>query len=364
MRQLLSRSVMILSGVVCLSAFAYTSEDTAIANSLADANIIVDQRTNPAAYRLDDTITRQEVIGMTLKLKGIALPNNYACKGYFTDAIFSKTHADSWVCRAVELAADRGLITRDSAKTRPSDKITKAEALALAWKGSGLSIENHDDEDGTFYDSSDKPAEKWQENLLQTALEAGVITIDQDASSGVLKLLWKHNDAATRKQVFAIIATLQTIKKASEQTMYLNFSGEVQYKPTKTQVISSDAELIKNIQEKNFSAVITALSPAPTQYRTEGNTLFVMQSSPDLWGHVTYSSVTTLFGKVFQQYSPYNPYEKAMAAMLKRFNLASEVDFYALPYGDLWERTRDYIEQYYADEFMNAPIVYPSPEQQ
>ena len=67
--------------------------------------------------------------------------------------------------RTVELAADRGLITRDSAKTRPSDKITKAEALALAWKGSGMSIENHDDEDGTFYDSNDKPAEKWQENV-------------------------------------------------------------------------------------------------------------------------------------------------------------------------------------------------------
>lgn len=269
MHHFLSRSVLIVSGMVCLSAFAYTSEDVAIANSLADANIIVDQRTNPASYRLDDTITRQEVIGMTLKLKSIALPNNYACKGYFTDAIFGKSHPDAWVCRAVELAADRGLITRDSAKTRPSDKITKAEALALAWKGSGMSIENHDDEDGTFYDSNDKPAEKWQENLLQTALESGVISVEQDASTGVLKLLWKHNDVATRKQVFAIIATLQTIKKASEQTMYLNFSGEVQYKPNKTQIISSDAELVKNIQEKNFSAVVSALSPAPTQYRTE-----------------------------------------------------------------------------------------------
>lgn len=113
---------------------AYTSADVAIANGLADANIIVDQRTNPDKYRLDDSISRQEVIGMTLKLKNVALPNNYTCKGYFTDATFSKSHPDSWVCRAVELAADRGLITRDNAKTRPSDTITKAEALALAWK--------------------------------------------------------------------------------------------------------------------------------------------------------------------------------------------------------------------------------------
>lgn len=339
---------------------AYTSADVAIANGLADANIIVDQRTNPDKYRLDESISRQEVIGMTLKLKNVALPNNYTCKGYFTDATFSKSHPDAWVCRAVELAADRGLITRDNAKTRPGDTITKAEALALAWKGSGMDIEVHDDEDGTFYDASGKAAEKWQENLLQTALEAGVITATQDASGGFVKLLWNHNSPATRKEVFAIIATLQTLKNASSQTLYLNFSGEVQYKPTKTQIISSDSAMIVNLETKNFSAVVDALSPKPTQYRTEGNTLFIMQNSPDLWGHVTYSSITTLFGKVFQQYSPYNPYDKAIAAMLRRFNLASEVDFYALPYGDLWERTRDYIEQYYIDEFMNAPVVMPS----
>ncbi len=346
-----------------LSLLAYTSEDTAIANNLADANIIVDQRSTPDKYRLDDSISRQEVIGMTLKLKGIALPNNYVCKGYFTDAIFAKTHPDAWVCRAVELAADRGIITRESPTTRPSDKITKAEALAIAWKGSGMSIDTHEDEDGTFYDSSDKPSEAWQENLLQTAFEAGVITPTRDTSSGILKLRWKHNDAATRKEVFAIFATLLTIKKASDQTLYLNFSGEVQYKPTKTQILSTDRTMIDNLETKNFTDVVAALSPAVVQYRTEGNTLFVMQNSPDLWGHVTYSSITALFGKVFQQYSPYNPYDKAIAAMLKRFNLASEVDFYALPYGELWEKTRDYIEQYYADEFMNAPIVYPSTDQ-
>ena len=75
---------------------------------------------------------------------------------------------------------------------------------------------------------------------------------------------------------------------------------------------------------------------------------------------MTYSSISTLFGKVFQQYSPYNPYEKAVSAMLKRFQIASERDFYALPYGELWENTRDYIEQYFIDEFMNAPLVMPS----
>ncbi|MCB9807273.1 hypothetical protein H6768_05345 [Candidatus Peribacteria bacterium] len=172
MRPIFSGSLIAISSLIVFSSFAYTTTDIEIANSLADAGIIVDQRTNPVAYRLDDTITRQEVIGMTLKLKGVALPSNYTCKGYFTDAIFASSSPDAWVCRAVELAADRGLITRDSATTRPRDKITKAEALALAWKGSGMDIENHEDEDGTFYDANGKIAEKWQENLLQTALGA------------------------------------------------------------------------------------------------------------------------------------------------------------------------------------------------
>jgi hypothetical protein len=339
---------------------AYTSADVAIANSLANANIIVEQKINPDKYRLDESISRQEVIGMTLKLKNIALPSNYTCKGYFSDATFSKAHADSWVCRAVELAADRGIITRESATTRPGDKITKAEALALAWKWSGMDIKVYEYKDEKFYDASGKFAEKWQENLLQTALEAGVITATRDASGGFVKLLWNHNSPATRKEVFAIIATLQVLKNVGNQTPYLNFSGEVQYKPNKTQVLSSDATIVANLENKNFWAVVATLSPVPAQYRTEWNTLFVMQSSPDLWGHVTYSSISTLFGKVFQQYSPYNPYEKAIAAMLRRFNLASEVEFYALPYGDLWEKTRDYIEQYYADEFMNVPITMPS----
>ena len=73
------------------------------------------------------------------------------------------------------------------------------------------------------------------------------------------------------------------MKKVGEQTLFLNFSGEVQYKPNKTQILTNDPTLIKNLLEKNFSAVVEKLNPAPVEYRTEGNTLFVMQYSPDLW---------------------------------------------------------------------------------
>jgi hypothetical protein len=64
-------------------------------------------------------------------------------------------------------------------------------------------------------------------------------------------------------------------------------------------------------------------------------------------------------GKVIQQYSSYNPYDSAIKAMLKRFNLASEADFYNLPYGLLWEQTHNFVESYFIDEFTNGRIVYP-----
>ncbi len=36
-----------------------------------------------------------------------------------------------WVCRAVEAAADNGIITKTNAKFRPTDFVTRAEALTM-----------------------------------------------------------------------------------------------------------------------------------------------------------------------------------------------------------------------------------------
>jgi hypothetical protein len=51
-----------------LSALAYTSDDLANANSLADQKIITKQ-TVVSKYALDSKILRQEVISMALKVK-------------------------------------------------------------------------------------------------------------------------------------------------------------------------------------------------------------------------------------------------------------------------------------------------------
>ena len=49
-------------------ASAYTSTDVQNATFLADQGIIVKQSIE-SKYRLDDTITRAEVVGMALKIK-------------------------------------------------------------------------------------------------------------------------------------------------------------------------------------------------------------------------------------------------------------------------------------------------------
>ena len=76
-------------------------------------------------YRLNDLVSRQEVLGIALKLNGTTLPDSYICKDYFRDVV------EWWVCRAVEISADQGIVTRANATFRPQDTVTLAEWLGI-----------------------------------------------------------------------------------------------------------------------------------------------------------------------------------------------------------------------------------------
>ncbi len=69
MKKLLLSSLIVTS----VLTFAYTQTDVDNANYLASKGIITTQSAT-AGYRLDDTITRAEVAGIALKLRGTALP--------------------------------------------------------------------------------------------------------------------------------------------------------------------------------------------------------------------------------------------------------------------------------------------------
>jgi hypothetical protein len=129
---------IVLSIVLGEQTWAYSSDDSENAYFLAEKGVI-NNRNSPESYRLDDTITRAELIGIALKMRGEKLPENYVCKNYFSDVKYDSKN--NWVCRAIEISVDEFLISKANKKFRPQDPITRAEALAILWNANKLPIE-------------------------------------------------------------------------------------------------------------------------------------------------------------------------------------------------------------------------------
>ena len=77
---------------------------------------------------------------------------------------------NNWVCRAIELAADDGILSRANAKARPQENITRAEALAILMNAGSVANlspgekQNYINEGLTFF-----YATGWQEEVLLKA---------------------------------------------------------------------------------------------------------------------------------------------------------------------------------------------------
>jgi hypothetical protein len=104
------------------------------AEFLAKRGIINGQNT-ARAYRLDDTLTRAELIKIALILKKVGMPAAYQCRGYFADVTMN-----DWICRAVEMAAEENLISQENLYFRPQAKITKAEAVSILLRSQPISF--------------------------------------------------------------------------------------------------------------------------------------------------------------------------------------------------------------------------------
>ena len=194
-------------------AFSYVQPDVNNATYLASAGIITKQ-SSADGYRLDATITRAEVIGMALKLKWTTLPENYVCKKYFSD-----TTKNDWMCRATELGADLGIVSRTNKKARPQDTITRAEALAI------LTPHVIDDELPLY---SSNEWSQWQKNVFYQYIYATEIYANYfytkrplvDWTNIVVKYMpdsipevtWSPNRAATRAEVFGFAKNIREYK--------------------------------------------------------------------------------------------------------------------------------------------------------
>lgn len=68
---LMKKIFLVLSFITLLAHAAPTPLETTIADTLANYDIIVDSSKNPNGYRLTDTITRAEAVGVALKVADV-----------------------------------------------------------------------------------------------------------------------------------------------------------------------------------------------------------------------------------------------------------------------------------------------------
>lgn len=209
--------------LACIS-FAYTSEDTSNAHYLADQGIITKQ-TVTSKYRLDDKILRQEVIGMALKIKWVTLPENYTCKKYFADAT-----KNDWICRAVELAADNGIIARGNKYANPGKSITRAEALAMVMKAGWITIDTFDQDyfntnfhwlSDVYWTDSYKFSSTWMRDVFFSYMKYVNIDVPGQwqkkiSDSGSSSFNYRIDSYATRAEVFAFARNIITESSISD----------------------------------------------------------------------------------------------------------------------------------------------------
>jgi hypothetical protein len=200
---------------VFATAFGYSSDDAARANLIAQAGLIVSHE-DIGSFRLDDFMLRQELIGTALKLAWIELPSEYQCRGYFSDATFGPESKDAWVCRAFEMGADNGFLTRANNTTRPRDVVTRAEALAIVVQAWNIHLypENY-----TMNWLKQQGYADWQTKLLSSLADCRIFNHGvacEDGKDGNIAMgNFRPNAPATRADVFEFM--MYTKKMQDEQ---------------------------------------------------------------------------------------------------------------------------------------------------
>ncbi len=113
-------------------------------------------------YRLSDSLTRQEALGIIVKMANLYLPPSYNCRKYFADT------PEWWVCRAAEVSADNGIVSRNNTKFRPRDTLTLAESLGLMIKALNIPLSTS----STSTIAGNLP--DWQKRLILTLREQNI----------------------------------------------------------------------------------------------------------------------------------------------------------------------------------------------
>ena len=148
------------------------SEARKSAEFLASKGIIEKQYLSPDAYRLDDPISRKEM--MKIVSQTASLPR-VACRNSFSDVV------NDWACAYIEAALMRWFIARNE-NFRPEAYISQAEALKLLLQARNI---------GKRFESN-----SWQRDYASTALYLWLTDLPVS----------DYNFAATRWWIFQVLA--------------------------------------------------------------------------------------------------------------------------------------------------------------
>lgn len=124
---------------------------------------IISKRKNASAYKVWESVKRQEVVLIALKLLNIYLPEDYTCRWIYKDVTANKPN--TWACQVVEMAVKKGVISAKWDYFKPEENISVAESLSMLMKAANIRINNYSG--GEF--------EAWETNVMWTALATGII---------------------------------------------------------------------------------------------------------------------------------------------------------------------------------------------
>lgn len=158
------------------SVSAYTTSQLDSANTLAAEWIINDKSANPADYKLDQNVLRQEIAAVARGVAGISKITT--CSDSFSDV--SENAPNTWACYSIEALLNADLIASNTT-FRPEANITKAEWLGMLVKAACG--------DDYSYDSTQPWS--WQEQVVSYASDKLIVNNFTD-----------YDTAATRWWVF------------------------------------------------------------------------------------------------------------------------------------------------------------------
>lgn len=135
---------------------------------LSDADYLaalgyIAKKPSAAWYKLSDFILRQEVVALAVKLMNIYIPEDYTCRGLFIDV--SANQPNTWSCRIVEKAFDKGIVTTQGVYFKPEEEITLVEAIGILFRAGDIKVKQYNGGE----------LELWQNNIIGTAFDLHLV---------------------------------------------------------------------------------------------------------------------------------------------------------------------------------------------